>query len=81
MRAGQGHAPATPTTTARARDRYLCLQYWFFYAYNDWATGYGGMNDHEGDWEGLYLFFPLDAAGRPQEPPAYVTFPWATTRA
>jgi hypothetical protein len=56
-------------------DRYLCLQYWFFYAFNDWATGFGGMNDHEGDWEGLYLFFDLDAAGRPQEPPAYVTFP------
>lgn len=53
---------------------YLCLQYWFFYAYNDWATGYGGMNDHEGDWEGIYLFFEIDEAGRPQEPPAYVTF-------
>jgi hypothetical protein len=54
--------------------RYLCLQYWLFYGFNDWASGFGGMNDHEGDWEGLYLFFNLDAAGRPQEPPAYVTF-------
>jgi hypothetical protein len=53
---------------------FLCLQYWFFYGYNDWATGFGGMNDHEGDWEGLYLFFRLDSSGRPQEPPAYVTF-------
>jgi hypothetical protein len=53
---------------------YLCLQYWFFYGYNDWATTFGGMNDHEGDWEGLYLFFELDPAGRPTEPPAYVTF-------
>jgi hypothetical protein len=53
---------------------YLCLQYWFFYGYNDWATGFGGMNDHEGDWEGMYIFFELDPAGRPQEPPAYVTF-------
>ena len=32
------------------------------------------MNDHEGDWEGLYLFFQLDSAGQTQEPPAYVTF-------
>ena len=54
--------------------RYLCLQYWFFYGYNDWATGFGGMNDHEGDWEGLYLFFDIDPAGHPQEPPAYVTY-------
>jgi hypothetical protein len=59
--------------TSRDRD-YLCLQYWFFYGYNDWATGFGGMNDHEGDWEGLYLFLHLDASGQPQEPPAYVTF-------
>lgn len=57
------------------RDRqYLCLQYWFFYGYNDWATSYGGMNDHEGDWEGMYLFFDLDEAGNPRHPPAYVTY-------
>lgn len=54
--------------------RYLCLQYWLFYGYNDWATGFGGMNDHEGDWEGLYLFFELGTSGNPIEPPAYVTF-------
>ncbi|MFC2023799.1 hypothetical protein ACFLT5_03590 [Chloroflexota bacterium] len=53
---------------------YLCLQYWFFYAFNDWATAFGGMNDHEGDWEGVHLFFSLDSKGWPQEPPAYVTF-------
>lgn len=35
----------------------LVLQYWFFYVYNDW-------NDrHEGDWEGIQLFFDApDAA-------------------
>jgi len=64
---------------------YLNLQYWFFYAYNDWANGYGGFNDHEGDWEGFHLFFKLDG-GRPVEPPAYLCYlghhsrmtkPWA----
>ena len=35
---------------------YLALQYWFFYAYNDWGTGHGGVNDHEGDWEMIALF-------------------------
>ena len=53
---------------------YLCLQYWFFYSYNDWGQSFAGMNDHEGDWEGMILFFRRDALGRPQEPPAYVTF-------
>jgi hypothetical protein len=70
--------PASPnytyyTRTTRDAD-YFCLQYWFFYGYNDWATSFGGMNDHEGDWEGLYLFFRPDPAGRPQEPPAYITY-------
>lgn len=51
----------------------LNLQYWFFYAYNDWGNGYGGFNDHEGDWEGFHIFFKLDG-GRPVEPPAYVCF-------
>jgi len=53
---------------------YLDLQYWFFYAYNDWAGGYSGFNDHEGDWEGFHVFFKLDAGGRPVEPPAYVCY-------
>ena len=53
---------------------YLDLQYWFFYAYNDWAGGYGGFNDHEGDWEGFHVFFKLDAGNRPIEPPAYVCY-------
>src|SRR5690625_3703783 len=30
---------------------YIALQYWFFYAMNDWRTIYGGVNDHEADWE------------------------------
>jgi hypothetical protein len=53
---------------------YLNLQYWFFYAYNDWASGYDGFNDHEGDWEGFHIFFKLDAGNRPIEPPAYVCY-------
>ena len=52
---------------------YLCLQYWFFYAYNNWGRGFMGLNDHEGDWECMLLFFELDG-GHPKEPPAYVTY-------
>jgi hypothetical protein len=39
---------------------YHVLQYWFFYAYNDWGTGHGGVNDHEGDWEMIALFLRGD---------------------
>ncbi len=52
---------------------FLVLQYWFYYAYNDWGNGFGGFNDHEGDWEGFHLFFKLEG-GRPVEPPAYVCY-------
>jgi len=34
------------------------LQYWFFYCYNSWRSGFHGVNDHESDWEmvNLYLY-------------------------
>jgi hypothetical protein len=31
--------------------RWVVLQYWFFYAYNDWRSSFHGANDHEADWE------------------------------
>jgi hypothetical protein len=30
---------------------HLVLQYWFFYPMNDWRSSFGGVNDHEADWE------------------------------
>lgn len=42
---------------------YKVLQYWFLYPYNDWAS-HGGHNDHEGDWEVIYVF--LDDRDRPR---------------
>ena len=38
-------------------------QYWFFFAYNPWRSGFHGVNDHESDWEmiSVYLF---EEAGR-----------------
>lgn len=35
---------------------YTILQYWFFYAMNDWRTIYGGVNDHEADWERVTIY-------------------------
>lgn len=59
---------------------FLCLQYWFFYGYNDWGLSFAGLNDHEGDWESMYLFFRLDPQGRPQEPPSHITFAYHESR-
>jgi hypothetical protein len=57
VRFGESGALA-PTYYVRAvRDAgYLVLQYWFFYAMNDWRSTFGGVNDHEGDWEQITLF-------------------------
>jgi hypothetical protein len=34
------------------------LQYWFFFCYNSWRSGFHGVNDHESDWElaTVYLY-------------------------
>jgi hypothetical protein len=70
----QGRPPETYYYRTTRQGRFLNLQYWFFYAYNDWAIGFDGFNDHEGDWEGIQLFFDLDGGGRVLEPPAYICY-------
>ncbi len=47
---------------------FIVLQYWFFYAMNNWGEQ-GGFNDHEGDWESVFVF--LDKA---TERPEYVAY-------
>ncbi|WP_026118346.1 hypothetical protein [Nocardiopsis salina] len=42
---------------------YTVLQYWFFYAMNDWRTIYGGVNDHEADWERVTVYVVEDSDG------------------
>jgi hypothetical protein len=34
------------------------LQYWFFFYFNSWRSGFHGVNDHESDWEciNVYLY-------------------------
>jgi hypothetical protein len=58
-----------PTYYVRAmRDAgYLVLQYWFFYAMNDWRSTFGGVNDHEADWEQITLFLAEADAGEEPE--------------
>jgi hypothetical protein len=50
---------------------YTILQYWFFYAMNDWRSTFHGINDHEGDWEHVCVFLAEDDDG--ELAPAWVT--------
>jgi hypothetical protein len=38
------------------QDGWIVLQYWLFYAFNDWRSGYYGANDHEADWEKVFVY-------------------------
>ena len=46
---------------------FIVLQYWYFYAMNDWKEK-DGRNNHEGDWESVFVFLDED------EEPKYVAF-------
>ncbi len=40
---------------------YVVVQYWMFYAMNDWRSSFAGVNDHEADWEQVTVFLvPTD---------------------
>jgi hypothetical protein len=42
---------------------YTILQYWFFYAFNDWRSSFYGVNDHESDWEMMTIYTIEDDDG------------------
>lgn len=42
---------------------WVTLQYWFFYPFNNWRSGFYGVNDHEADWEMVSLYLAENAAG------------------
>lgn len=35
---------------------WIVLQYWYFYPFNNWRSGFFGANDHEGDWEMVCVY-------------------------
>ncbi|HEX6888832.1 MAG TPA: hypothetical protein VF143_12055, partial [Candidatus Nanopelagicales bacterium] len=71
-------APERPTYHARVvRDGpWIICQYWFFYAFNNWRSAFGGVNEHESDWEQVTVYLDgtgqVDAQGLPQ--PRWVVF-------
>ena len=35
---------------------WFILQYWYFYPFNNWRSGFHGANDHEADWEMVSVY-------------------------
>lgn len=35
---------------------WVILQYWYFYPFNNWRSGFFGVNDHEADWEMVTIY-------------------------
>ncbi|MEZ4572427.1 MAG: hypothetical protein R2849_19350 [Thermomicrobiales bacterium] len=38
------------------RSGYIVLHYHLFYTMNDWRTSFHGVNDHEADWEQIFIY-------------------------
>lgn len=52
---------------------WVVLQYWFFYCYNNWRSGFNGVNDHESDWELVSIYLYPDGAALTPEWLAYAS--------
>lgn len=63
--------PADPEV--RDSYQYVALQYWFFYAFNDWRTRYNGIDDHEGDWEHVTVILSREEYGT-ELTPTYLVY-------
>jgi hypothetical protein len=45
---------------------WLVLQYWFLYPFNNWRSGFFGVNDHEADWEMISIYCTESAENQVQ---------------
>lgn len=43
---------------------WIVLQYLFFFYMNDWRSSFEGVNDHESDWEQIFVYLYQDADGK-----------------
>ena len=51
---------------------WIALQYLFFFAMNNWRSGFFGVNDHEADWEQVFVFLTGVDSGEPE--PQWVAY-------
>lgn len=42
---------------------WIVLQYWLFYPFNNWRSGFFGANDHEADWEKVFVYLSESESG------------------
>jgi hypothetical protein len=45
------------------QDGWIVLQYWLFYPFNNWRSGFFGANDHEADWEKIFIYLSESEGG------------------
>lgn len=76
-----GTGVPTPTYYGRVvrEGGWVALQYWFFYAMNDFRSTFFGVNDHEADWEQVIVYLPRATVEQawpqvPSDPPSWVTY-------
>jgi hypothetical protein len=51
---------------------YIILHYMFFYVMNNWRSTFYGVNDHEGDWEQIFIY--LSDEGRAEPVPRWLAY-------
>lgn len=51
---------------------WIVLQYWIFYPFNNWRSGFFGANDHEADWEMIAVYLYERSNG--EVAPAWVAY-------
>ena len=76
--AGGGSAASPYYGRVLRQGGYVILQYWYFYAANDWRSTFGGVNDHEADWEMVTVYLAEEAGASAEQPrtvsPRWVAF-------
>jgi hypothetical protein len=45
------------------QDGWIVLRFWLFYAFIDWRSNVFGANDHEADWEKIFVFLSESESG------------------
>jgi hypothetical protein len=53
---------------------WVVLQYWYFYSFNNWRSGFSGVNEHEADWEQVTIYLDPSAEGDGLPEPRWVVF-------
>ncbi|MEV0898950.1 hypothetical protein [Actinoplanes sp. NPDC049802] len=70
--------PDRPTYYGRVLrdDAWIVCQYWYFYSFNNWRSAFGGVNEHEADWEQVTVYLDGTGTAGPDglPPPRWVVF-------